>query len=198
MSQMPQASTNPSHVGYDPKWCRDNPYAETAKAAVDAARRAGCELIEIGMPRIDPTPGLITLYAEAAAAFSQMTRANEDDQLSWQDDEAWPNTFRRTWLLSAVDLINGERVRRRLCSGMFDLFDQLHAVIAPPFAGGLLALTNLTGQPCAVIRGGFDSAGEPQAMTVMGRIYDEGTILRVATAIERELGVAVRRPPTVA
>lgn len=181
-------------VGYDPKWCRDNPYAESARAAVEAARRAGCEVIEIGLPRIDPSPALITLYAEAAAAFTEMTRTNADDTLSWQADEAWPNTFRSARLLSAIDLVTGERVRRRLCRGMFDLFDQLHAVIAPPFAGGLLALTNLTGQPCAVVRAGFDPLGEPQAVTVMARIYDEGTALRVAAAVERELGVADRRP----
>ena len=181
-------------VGYDPKWCRDNPYADTATAAVEAARRAGCEVIEIGLPRIDPTPALITLYAEAAAAFEQLTRTNADDQLRWQADEAWPNTFRQAHFLSAIDLINGDRVRRRLCRGMFDLFDQLQVVLAPPFAGGLLALTNLTGQPCAVIRAGFDAAGEPQAVTIMGRIFDEGTVLRVASAIERELGVSTRRP----
>lgn len=185
-------------VGYDPKWCRDNPYAESAAAAVEAARRAGCEVIEIGLPRIDPNPALITLYAEAASAFAEMTRSGADDTLSWQADEAWPNTFRMSRLLGAVDLVTGERLRRRLCHGMFDLFDQLHAVIAPPFAGGLLALTNLTGQPCAAVRAGFDPAGEPQAVTVMGRIYDEGTVLRVAAAIERELAIADRRPTAVA
>jgi Asp-tRNA(Asn)/Glu-tRNA(Gln) amidotransferase A subunit family amidase len=185
-------------VGYDPLWCRDNPYADSARAAVDAARRAGCEVIEIGLPRIDPTPALITLYAEAASAFAELTRSNADDTLSWQADEAWPNTFRSARFLSAVDLVTGERMRRRLCRGMFDLFDQLHAVIAPPFAGGLLSITNLTGQPCAAVRAGFDANGEPQAVTVMSRIFDEGTALRVASAIERELGIAPRRPPVVA
>jgi Asp-tRNA(Asn)/Glu-tRNA(Gln) amidotransferase A subunit family amidase len=181
-------------LGYDPKWCRDNPWAATATAAVEAARRAGFDVIEIGLPRIDGTSIILGLYAEAAAAFDTLTRRDLDDQLTWQADEAWPNSFRRSRFLSAADFVNADRIRRRLCRGMHDLFDQLHVVLVPPFAGGLLTITNGTGHPCAVFRAGFDPNGEPQAMTVMGRLFDEGTLLRAATALERELGAWTRRP----
>ncbi|MDZ4755368.1 MAG: amidase [Phycisphaerae bacterium] len=181
-------------VGYDPMWTRDNPYADVARAAVEAAREEGCEVIEIGMPRMDSRPTIFHLYAEAAAAFDRMTRDNADDQLSWQDDAAWPNVFRRSRFFSAVDLVQCDRIRRQRCNAMHSLFDELDAVLAPPFAGDLLIHTNWTGQPCAVFRAGFNSSNEPQAMTVMSQIFDEGTALRIASALERRLGHWQRRP----
>jgi Asp-tRNA(Asn)/Glu-tRNA(Gln) amidotransferase A subunit family amidase len=182
-------------VGYDPMWTRDNPWADVCRAAVEAARDAGCEVVEFGRPRLDPRPAILSLYAEAAATFADLVRTNRDDELSWQADEAWPNTFRRALFVPAIDFLNADRIRRRRCHAMFDLFDQLHAVIAPPFAGDLLVHTNWTGQPCAVFRAGFGPTGEPMSMTVMTRLFDEGTALRVATAIERRLGVWSKRPP---
>ncbi|MFO0827492.1 MAG: amidase [Phycisphaerales bacterium] len=181
-------------IGVDPAWLRDNPYAKVASAAVDAARAEGCEIVEIKTPDVDPTPAIVTLYAEAAAAFDAMTRSNRDDELAWQADEAWPNIFRRTRLVSSVDLVQADRIRRRTMEAMHDFFAQVDCVLSPPFAGGLLVHTNATGQPCAVIRAGFNDAGEPQAVTVMGRLFDEGTLLRAALAIERRLAVWQRRP----
>ncbi|MDZ4829545.1 MAG: amidase [Phycisphaerae bacterium] len=188
------ADASELRVGIDRNWFANNPYAKVASAALEAAKAEGCKIVEIKTPEIDPSPTILTLYAEAAASFDAMTRSNTDDQLSWQADEAWPNTFRRSHLISATDLVQADRIRRRTMEAMHDYFDAVDCVLAPPFAGGLLVHTNATGQPCAVIRGGFTDIGEPQAVTVMGRLFDEGTILRVASAIERRLGVWERRP----
>jgi Asp-tRNA(Asn)/Glu-tRNA(Gln) amidotransferase A subunit family amidase len=35
----------------------------------------------------------------------------------------------------------------------------------------------------------------PHGITLIGRLFDEGTIARVGVAIERERGVAEERPP---
>lgn len=182
-------------VGIDPSWKDGHPYAASFAAALDAATAAGCEIVELPAPSIDPTPAILTLYAEAAAAFDAMTRSNADDQLSWQADEAWPNSFRRTHLLAAVDLVQADRIRRRTMEAMHDFFESVDCVLAPPFASGLLVHTNATGQPCAVVRAGFTPEGEPQAVTILGRVFDEGTVLRVAAAIEAKLGLWTRRPP---
>jgi Asp-tRNA(Asn)/Glu-tRNA(Gln) amidotransferase A subunit family amidase len=74
-------------------------------------------------------------------------------------------------------------------------FGAVDAVVCPPFAGGLLTLTNSTGQPCAVARAGLSAAGKPLTATVMSRVFDEGTALRVAQAIERRLVLPAHRPP---
>ncbi|MBL9149870.1 MAG: amidase [Phycisphaerae bacterium] len=191
----PEPSVRGLRVGVDPRWLRDDPYAATTKAAVEAARAEGCEIVDLASPDIDARPALIPLYAEAAAAFDELTRANLDDQLSWQADEAWPNTFRRSHFLSATDLVHADRLRRRLCESMHAHFERVDCVLAPPFGGGMLVLTNSSGHPCAIFRAGFDANNQPRSMTVMGRLFDEGTILRVATALERRLGAAERRPP---
>ena len=59
--------------------------------------------------RLPLKPGV---RAEAAAAFEHMTRTDADDQLSWQADEAWPNSFRKTWFVPAIELVQAERLRR--------------------------------------------------------------------------------------
>ena len=66
--------------------------------------------------------------------------------------------------------------------------------VCPPFAGQMLLLTNACGQPCVVARSGFAAANRPRSVTVMGRLFDEGTPLRVASAIESRLGGWEARP----
>ena len=55
---------------------------------------------------------LVPLHAEAAAAFEDLTRDGRDDTLSWQAREAWPNTFRRSWFIPAIELVQADRFLR--------------------------------------------------------------------------------------
>ena len=134
--------------------------------------------------------------AEGAAACEEITRSGSDDTLSWQADEAWPNTFRQAWFIPAIELVQASRLRRRAMETMHSWFMQFDAVVSPPFAGDLLVLTNSCGQPCAVARCGFDDPKTPRTVTVMSRLFDEGTALRVAAAIEARLGQWDRFPPS--
>ncbi len=58
------------------------------------------------------------LYAEAAAAFEDLTLSDADDLLRRQDDGAWPNTFRRARFLSAVDHVQADRLRYRVMQAL--------------------------------------------------------------------------------
>jgi Asp-tRNA(Asn)/Glu-tRNA(Gln) amidotransferase A subunit family amidase len=180
-------------IGFAPAWF-EGPGKEL-RPVLDALREAGASLVEIAEPGIDPTPLLVPLFAEAAAAFEDLTRDGLDDRLSWQADEAWPNTFRQAWLIPAIELVQSSRYRREAMRRMNAYFGAVDAVVCPPFAGGLLTLTNSTGQPCAVARAGLSAAGKPLTATVMSRVFDEGTALRVAQAIERRLVLPAHRPP---
>jgi Asp-tRNA(Asn)/Glu-tRNA(Gln) amidotransferase A subunit family amidase len=180
-------------IGFAPAWF-EGPGKEL-RPVLDALREAGASLVEIAEPGIDPTPLLVPLFAEAAAAFEDLTRDGLDDRLSWQADEAWPNTFRQAWFIPAIELVQSSRYRREAMRRMNAYFGAVDAVVCPPFAGGLLTLTNSTGQPCAVARAGLSAAGKPLTATVMSRVFDEGTALRVAQAIERRLVLPAHRPP---
>jgi Asp-tRNA(Asn)/Glu-tRNA(Gln) amidotransferase A subunit family amidase len=178
---------------YDPAWFT-GPFASLANT-LDAARNAGAELIErtFDMPC---NPGVLnaSLMSEAAAAFEQMTRTNADDLLSWQADEAWPNSFRQEWFVPAIEYVQVERIRRRFMEWTRDAIADVDAIILPPFAGGFITSTNATGHPQLVLRAGFDDATTPRSISLIGQPFDEATLVRVGMALESRLAVAEKRP----
>lgn len=182
-------------IGFVRKSCEEGERAGLHATAIAALRDAGCELVEIEPPPVDVTPLLVPLLIEAAAAFEQLTRSNRDDELSWQQPEAWPNTFRRAWLMPAIDLVQADRLRRRAMGVASRFFGQVDAVLSPCYADELLTLTNATGHPSLTLPVGFDAAGEPYGMSLMGRLFDEGTLLRAGRALESRVGLGGRRPP---
>jgi hypothetical protein len=132
--------------------------------------------------------------AEAAAAFEDMTRSNTDDQLSWQADEAWPNSFRKTWFIPAIEFVQAERMRRIFMVWMRKALEGVDALVLPPYAGGMLVVSNATGHPSLVMRTGFDKAGQPRSATLIGHPFDESTLISAGAAIEAQLGIASKRP----
>lgn len=180
-------------VGYCAKWFEGKARA-AYQPALDALKEAGAELVELEPPKVEAAPLIIPLITEAAAAFEELTRTGADDTLSWQADEAWPNTFRQAWFIPAVAAVQASRMRRRAMEVMHEFFAQADCVVCPPFAGEMLLLTNSCGQPCVVARCGFEAPGKPRTITLMGRLFDEGTPLRAAAAIEARLGGWESRP----
>jgi Asp-tRNA(Asn)/Glu-tRNA(Gln) amidotransferase A subunit family amidase len=185
--------TKDVRLGYDPSWF-EGPNAALADT-LTSAREAGVELVELKVvPPGDPGVLVMSLMAEAASSFEDMTRTNADDRLSWQADEAWPNSFRRTAFLPAIELVQVERIRRRFMVWMREVLAEVDALILPPFAGGMLVVTNATGHPSLCLRAGFDAANAPRSVTLIGRPFDEQRLIEVGAALERKLAVSARRP----
>ncbi len=181
-------------VAFDPAWLEADP-ARVMPAAIAALRDAGASVIERAMtPPGDPGVLMTGLVSEAAASFESMTRNGADDQLSWQADEAWPNTFRQAWFAPAIELLQAERLRRRFMEWMRACMGDADALLCPPFAGGMLTATNATGYPCLVQRAGFTGPDAPTSLTLIGRPFDEGTLVALGDAIERRLDVWRRKP----
>jgi Asp-tRNA(Asn)/Glu-tRNA(Gln) amidotransferase A subunit family amidase len=192
---------------------------EVDRAALAAARGLGIEVVEVSLPDL-PYGALINiLYAEAAAAFEELTLDDVDDTLKWQDDGAWPNTFRKARFLSAVDHVQLDRLRYQVMLALDDLFTEVDALIGPFLTGPMLVASNFTGHPCLHLRSGFLdlptrgtaslaagklTTGEPQAsdrtfnvpqgISLWGRLFEEGVVLNLGLALERELAVAAARP----
>ncbi|MEY3143493.1 MAG: hypothetical protein RLY21_1986 [Planctomycetota bacterium] len=187
------ALTKDVRLGYDPSWF-EGPNAALADTLA-AARELGLELVEKKItPPADPGVLVMSLMAEAAASFEDMTRTNADDQLSWQADEAWPNSFRRTAFLPAVEVVQVERLRRLFMRWMREVLADVDALILPPFAGGMLVVTNATGHPSLCMRAGFDAPNAPRSITLIGRPFEEQRLIEVGAALERRLAVAEKRP----
>jgi len=187
-------------------------------AALAAARELGVEMVEVALPDLPYDALMNILYAEAAAAFEDLTLGGLDDTLTWQGDGAWPNTFRKARFLSAVDHVQLDRLRYQVMLALDELFAGVDAVIGPFMTGPMLVASNFTGHPCLHLRAGFldlatrgaASLGDgklttgepgtgrlfrvPQGISLWGRLFEEGTIINLGMALEAKLSVAALRP----
>ncbi len=141
------------------------------------------------------------LEVEASASFDDITRSGDVNLLSSGTSRStWPNTFRQGRLVPAVEYIRAMRARTLLMRQADDFFSKYDAVIEPN-TGGTLSLTNLTGHPAIGLKCGFTQTnapgfdeGQPAVFMITGRLYDEGTICRVALAYEQATPWKDRHP----
>ncbi|NNF43934.1 MAG: amidase [Phycisphaerales bacterium] len=180
-------------VGYHPSWFESAPAID--QRVLEVARRVGLELVEVDLPEWPYETLLTILYAEAATAFDELTLEDRDDELEWQAPEAWPNSFRQARFIPAIEYLQADRFRRKVAAMMAERFQDVDAIISPSYAASLLLITNCTGHPSLTIRAGFRDDDTPRGITLWGRLFDEGTLLTIGAALERELDVANRRPP---
>ncbi len=152
--------------------------------ALDTLKSAGANLQPIEMPKFSVGALRIILVAEAATAFDDLTRNGGINQLSGQDPGDWPNTFRSSRFIPAVEYIRAQRARTLLMREMDGLMSKWDAFVSPAPGSLSLLVTNLTGHPAVAVPCGF-SKGLPQSIMFTGRLYDEGAPLRVALAFER-------------
>jgi Asp-tRNA(Asn)/Glu-tRNA(Gln) amidotransferase A subunit family amidase len=158
-----------------------------SKAMYDQAladlRAAGAKLESVKLPDFQAQPLRVILEAEAAAAFDDLTRTGGVNQLRGQNANDWPNSFRTSRLIPAVEYIRAQRARTLLMQKMDKFMADWDVLVSPPF-GGLLLVTNLTGHPQSVVPCGFVN-GLPQGLVFTGKLYEEGAPLRVAMAFEK-------------
>ena len=166
--------------------------------ALEVFRGLGVELVPIQLPELPIDALSFILFVEAAAAFDELTRSNRDDELVRQTRDAWPNFFRLSRLVPAVEYIQANRVRTRLMAALRTLFEQVDAYIGPSLEGQNLLLTNLTGHPSLTLPTGLADDGLPTTITLTGRLYDEATLLALGRAFQQVTDFHRRRPPAFA
>jgi Asp-tRNA(Asn)/Glu-tRNA(Gln) amidotransferase A subunit family amidase len=204
-------------VGYFPAWMKTAPATEVDRKALEKVRTLGMEPVEVVLPDW-PYGSLQTiLLAEAAAAFEELTLTHGVDQLKMQTPDAWPNTFRSARFLSAVDFVQADRLRRKIAREMAHIFASVDLLLVPSLRDEMLTLTNFTGHPSLTLRAGFVEVSEarsdwtpdpahplpkfdpprrvPHGVTLIGRLFDEGTLGQAGVALERAFGVAAEHPP---
>ena len=210
------AGTAGLRVGYVPAWMKAA--TDVDRAALETVRKAGMVSTEIRLP--DWPYGSLTpvLFAEAAAAFEELTLSGEIRTLKMQVPDAWPNLFREARFLSAVDFVQADRFRRRVALEMARLFSEIDVLLVPSLRDEMLTVSNFTGHPSLTLRAGFVSVSEarsdwapdpqnplpkfspprrvPHGVTLIGRLFDEGTMARAGLALERGFAVSSERPPS--
>ena len=154
------------------------------KDALAVLEKAGAKLTPIELPKFSAGSLRFILSAEAAAAFDDITRDGRVNQLSGQSPGDWPNTFRTSRFIPAVEYLRAQRARTLLMREMEKLMSQWDVFVSPAPGSSSLLVTNLTGHPAVVLPCGFVN-NLPIAMMFTGGVYDEVSPLRVALAFER-------------
>ena len=154
------------------------------KTALEVLEKAGAKLTPIELPKAPVGALRFILSAEAAAAFDDITRDGRVNQLSGQTPGDWPNTFRTSRFIPAVEYLRAQRARTLLIREMEQLMSQWDVFVSPAPGSLSLLVTNLTGNPAVVVPCGFLN-DLPIAIMFTGGVYDEVAPLRVALAFER-------------
>ncbi len=192
----PEQDISTIRVGYL-KSAFEKEYAnkENDLQTLETLRSLGVELIAIELPEFPVYPLSYILSAEAAAAFDELTRSNRDDLLVRQIKNAWPNVFRAARFIPAVEYIQANRIRYELIQAMQAVFEKVDVYVAPSFGGDNLLRTNLTGHPAVVIPNGFNKKGSPTSISFIGNLFDEGTVMAVARAVQNATRFHRQHPP---
>jgi Asp-tRNA(Asn)/Glu-tRNA(Gln) amidotransferase A subunit family amidase len=211
------ASVQGLRVGYFPRWMNENPATAVDRAALEAVKKVGMVPVEVAIPDWSYGSLNLILFAEGAAAFEELTLSGEMNQLKAQVPDAWPNIFRESRFLSAVDFVQADRFRRKVAQEMARVFSQVDLLLVPSLRDEMLTITNFTGHPSLTLRAGFVEVAKarsdwapdpshpmptfsparrvPHGITLIGRLFDEGTIASAGLALERAFQVSAERPP---
>ena len=205
-------------VGYFPAWMKENPATEVDRAALAMLPKLGMIPVEVSLPDWPYQALNLVLFAEGAAAFEELTLSGGLNQLKVQTPDAWPNLFRQARFLSAVDFVQADRFRRKVAEEMARIFSQVDLLLVPSLRDEMLTISNNTGQPSLTLRAGFVEVAEarsdwapdpnhplpkfspprrvPHGITLIGRLFEEGTLCRAGIALERAFAVSDDRPPS--
>jgi Asp-tRNA(Asn)/Glu-tRNA(Gln) amidotransferase A subunit family amidase len=211
------ASVKGLRMGYFPAWMNERPATSVDRAALDTAEQVGMVPVEVAIPDWPYGSLNLILFAEGAAAFEELGLNGGMDQLRMQTPDAWPNIFREARFLSAVDFVQADRLRRRVAEEMARVFSQVDLLLVPSLRDEMLTITNFTGHPSLTLRAGFVEVSRarsdwapdpsmplpsfsaprrvPHGVTLIGRLFDEGTLASAGLALEQSFGVVGERPP---
>jgi Asp-tRNA(Asn)/Glu-tRNA(Gln) amidotransferase A subunit family amidase len=203
-------------VGYFPGWMKEAPATDVDRAALETVRKVGMAPVEVSIPDWPYDSLNLMLFAEAAAAFDELVVGRKLDMLKMQAPDAWPNVFRQSRFLSAVDFVQTDRFRRKVAVEMARVMAEVDLLLVPSLRDEMLVITNNTGHPSLTLRAGFVEVGEarsdwapdpahplpkfspprrvPHGVTLIGRLFEEGVLCQAGMALEKAFDVMGERP----
>ena len=186
-------------------------------AAIEDALRVfqdlGAELTDLDLPIPLKDYRLCTRVIGSAEAFA----AHEQDFLARRGEmgKALRDKLMGGMFIRAADYLKAVRWRRELTVRTDAILASCDAVVCagtlrltPPLTdiagvkdyvmGSAMCVFNATGHPALVQCIGIDSNGMPLSMQIVGRYFDEETVLRVAAAYEAATPWRARQPNIIA
>jgi aspartyl-tRNA(Asn)/glutamyl-tRNA(Gln) amidotransferase subunit A len=179
-----------------------------ALAAFDVLRKEGATLEDADAPLLDLALAMwAPLMAESYEYHAEALRKTPDLYR-----EGLRTRIYMSALHTAQDYLRAQRLRERLRREVDALLARVDALVFPGQAGPALTFEefpstgfapasirftapwNLLGLPAAVVPCGFTRDGLPVSIQIVGRAFDDATVLRVARAYERATDWHTRRP----
>ena len=186
----------------------DDEVRRLAEAAAQSFERAGASIEEISLPRLYESVEPSTQVALAEARHLHES-AGYFPALAADYSEEVRKRLERGGEIRAIDYLRALEVRTQVRADLDAALDRLDALLAPtvPVAaprigeervrvgteeesvrGALLRLNrpaNFSGLPAISVPCGFTRAGLPVGMQIIGRAFDEASLLRIARAYEQ-------------
>jgi Asp-tRNA(Asn)/Glu-tRNA(Gln) amidotransferase A subunit family amidase len=203
-------------VGVVESWMASAPATEVDRAAVTMATDAGMVPVAVRWPDLPHASMMPILFCESAASFEELDLTGASRSLKVQVPDGWPNFLRMSRFVSAVDYVQADRLRRRFAQEVATIFEQVDLLLVPSLRDEAMVVFNYTGHPSLTLRTGFVEVKEarsdwapdpanplptfdpprrvPHGVTLIGRLFDDGTVVRAGIALERAAGVASARP----
>jgi|AntRauTorckE5430_2_1112549.scaffolds.fasta_scaffold00690_2 Asp-tRNA(Asn)/Glu-tRNA(Gln) amidotransferase A subunit family amidase len=169
---------------YKSRMERDYPFHDQDSLVLENLRSYGYKLVPIELPE-EPNIGFL-LSVEAAAAFESLTRSNQDDELTRQISNAWPNVFRAAHFVPAVAYVQANRLRRQLMEDVDRILEEadVDVYVNPSWHSNSLFITNMTGHPSITIPNGMNEEGTPTSITFTGKLFHEQALVDLAAVFQ--------------
>ncbi len=190
--------------------------AAGVRKMADAASWLGAQVRPIRVPDIDAINAVarVILFVEASAALSPHLHKRE---LFGADVLA---LFDQGRLVSGVDYLNAQRLRRKYQKEFAKIWKDVDCLFVPgtPTTAPKIGQTRMTidgveddvrlattrpvravnalGLPVLSLPTGMDPAGLPMGVQIIGKPWDEATLIRIGSALE-DAGAAVLTPPAI-
>ena len=193
---------------YEPHLPPEDETRRAFEAALQELTKLGAVLEDVKLRELEEYDDCKVIIAEA-----EFFAVHEKDLIERYEDYGANLRFRALpgGLIRAVDYIQAQRQRAKLVAEMQTLFANYHAMVtlctygpAPKMSEdksthffqrpNLTAVFNVTGNPAISICTGFDRTGLPLAMQIVGKPFDEATILRIAHTYEQATPWRRQRP----
>lgn len=191
----PKSTIKDIRIGYlKSAFDDDTTRTEMHAGVLQAMKDLDVDLIPVELPDFPVYSISYILSAEAATAFDALTLSNRDDLLVRQSANAWPNSFRTSRLIPAVEYIQANRARTQLMEAFHEKIKDVDVFVTPSYGGNVLLMTNLTGHPCVVVPIGADEENNSASISFIGQLFEEGKTMRVAKAFQDATEFHLKHP----
>ncbi|MGZ3757591.1 MAG: amidase [Mucilaginibacter sp.] len=183
-------------IAYIKNYIDTLPANSTEKRTLAILKKMGATVSPIEFPENLHGDEILSLIVgvESAALFDPLTRSNHDDDMVQQNKDRWPNTFRSSRFVPAVEYLNACRLRYQIMAKVGPFLDKYDVIIAPPETGDQLAITNLTGNPSVTLPNGFLPNKMPASISFIGKHFGEAKLLAFAKAYQEFTGYNLVHP----